>query len=240
MKEMVSRNIINVEIDFTNSFRQEYDMVLQYLQKSIFKEGQWKKRGIATLIQPIYNKIKEVSENNPRFVKFNSLINRFITNEKIIVWERAPEIMDKLSEYYNNKGIKNLIIYGDVDKYKRKDIIHTFNTDPEYKILFISFLTTAESWEIPSRKDCRRMVFYSLPDRLIKYDQSIDRLHRLSSMEGVYIYILLLKDSIDEWAVSLLEYKDKLINGMVTQEEFNKIEEESYLKFLGFNKKNIV
>jgi hypothetical protein len=49
-----------------------------------------------------------------------------------------------------------------------------------------------------------------------------------------------MKDSLDEWAVNLLEYKMKLKNGVITNREYKKMEEDSYMRFLGQGKKSII
>jgi SNF2 family DNA or RNA helicase len=168
------------------------------------------------------------------------MITRFTSNEKVLVWERSPQIIHDLHAYYQNKGIGSIYIDGTVDKMERESIIKRFNEDPSIKIFIVSFLATAESWEIPSRKDCRRMIFYSLPDRIINYSQATDRLHRISSEEDVYVYRLILKDSLDEWAAALLDYKQKIKDGMMDRLDFKKIEMASFIKHMGLDKKQII
>ena len=84
------------------------------------------------------------------------------------------------------------------------------------------------------------MIYYSIPDRAILYNQSNDRLHRLTSTEDVFIYRLILKGSVDEWARNLVDYKNKVNNGMISEKDFKSVAEMSLFKFLGIDKKTIV
>jgi SNF2 family DNA or RNA helicase len=84
------------------------------------------------------------------------------------------------------------------------------------------------------------MIYYSLPDSTIQYHQSSDRLHRINSKAGVSIYRMILKGSIDEWAVNLLEYKTKLRDGIIDKKEYAEIETLSYERLLGINKRSIL
>ncbi len=239
IKAMVEKSVTDIEVDFNTVFKEQYNEYINELQRAVLVKNRWKRKEIATLIHPIYDKVKELSRNNPRFQKFDTLIRRFIPTEKIIVWERSPRIMNELSEYYTNQGIPNLVIHGEIDKYERTQIIKDFDNLQKYRILFISFLTSAEAWEIPSRQDCKRMIYYSLPDRAIHYKQSSDRLHRLNSKEPVFIYRMILLNSIDEWARELLDYKSKVIKGFISDRDFKQIEIDSYERFLGIDKKRI-
>ena len=238
IKLMVSKEIIDVEVEFTPKFKKEYERQINELMYD-FSGGYIEKKSIAPLIQIIYNKLKVVTLDSPRFVKFDKLVSRIISSEKLIVWERSPDIIKQLSNYYEKKGIQNLYIDGSVDKYDRDKIISDFDNE-EYKILFMSFLTTSEGWQIPSRGNCKRMIWYSLPDRVINYSQCNDRFYRLNSKAPVFIYRMILKGTIDEWAIALLEYKQKLKDGVIDKYEFSEIETESYAKYLGVNKKDII
>jgi SNF2 family DNA or RNA helicase len=240
LDDIVPKTISDINVEFTESFKESYDKEVETLKYKIFENGYIKRQEVATLIQPIYNKVKEVSLENPRFVAFDKLVRRITTSEKLVVWERSPTIIKELSEYYTKIGLNNSVIYGDIDKYSRDPIIRNFDNNPDEKILFISFLTNAEAWEIPSRSDCKRMVFYSLPDRIINYQQCIDRLHRINSKEPVFIYRFILKDSIDEWAKDLLEYKKKINDGVIRENDFREIEIASYARYLGADKKSFI
>ena len=240
IREIPKKTITDIEVEFTPDFLAEYDIEKANLQRVAYREGRAFYRKVATLIQPIYNKIKEIREDNPRFAKFDSMLRRFIASEKVIVWERSPSVMNRLSEYYKDKGIENLVIHGEVDKYDRTRLISLFNTESKYRILFISYLIGGEAWEIPSRPDCKRSIFYSIPDRDISFTQCINRQHRLNSESPVFIYRLVLKESIDEWARSLLDYKSKLNKGIIENEQYEDMSYASYERFLGIDKNSII
>ena len=230
----------DIEVEFTPEFRSIYDKAINDIQYYKDEWGFIKKHNIAEIIQAVYNTVKNPIPENPRFQKFDRWVRRITATEKLVVWERNPEIMDKLSECYTNRGIKCLKIHGGISKELRAGIIQEFDTNPEIKLLFVSYLTSSEGWDIPSRTDAKRMIYYSLPDSTIQYHQSSDRLHRINSKAGVSIYRMILKGSIDEWAVNLLEYKTKLRDGIIDKKEYAEIETLSYERLLGINKRSIL
>ena len=84
------------------------------------------------------------------------------------------------------------------------------------------------------------MIFYSLPVRAINYDQGSERFYRINSEEPVTIYRILLRDSIDDWAKDLLDYKLKLMKGLISKEDFKKVEDDSYQRYLGIERPRIL
>lgn len=232
--KVVNNTVLDIRMDFTEEFRKAYWDRIDNLMYTVDLNGRFRKRDIAPVIQPIYNKVREVSLENPRFLKLKSMVKRITINEKLVIWDRSPEIIQELARFFNREeDIKSLYIDGSVPKDQRGDIIKQFDTDEDCRLLVVSYLTSAEAWEIPSRADCRRMIFYSIPDRLINYQQCIDRFARLNSKVSIFIYRLVLNKSIDEWALYLLEYKRKLNDGLINEQEFRLIEEESFRRFLG-------
>jgi SNF2 family DNA or RNA helicase len=240
IKEVVNKTIIDLESEFNTKFKREYFGYIEDIAYEINERGYIYKRDVAPLIQKIYNKVKKVSLDNPRFCKFDNFIQRVISKEKVIVWERSPRIISSLVDYYESKGIKVISVDGSVQKDVRPEIISEFNSNPDIRIFVASFLTSPEAWEIPSRYDCRRMVFYSLPDRIITYSQCIDRVHRLNSTADVFIYRTILRGSIDEWALDLLAYKQKIRDGMIDNKQYGEIALKSNARYLGIDKKCII
>jgi len=156
------------------------------------------------------------------------------------VWEKSPSVIKDLSNYYTRKGVSNVYISGEVkDKKERTEIIEKFKNDDTIKILFVSFLTNPDSWEIPSYKGCSKAILYSLPDRGVLYQQLQDRQYRINSLEPVTIYRILMKSTIDEWAVDLLDAKIKMASGFLSEREFKQIEEDSYSRILWSTKVSI-
>lgn len=235
----VEKTIIDIPVKMGKYDFLEYQAKISQLKKKISIGRFVDTRLIATLIHPIFRYIKRVEENNTRFMTFWKLISRLIKSEKIIVWDNSPSIIKDLHSWFTERGVGSVYICGDIDKEERASIIEKFNKDESIRIFIVSYLTNSDAWEIPSRTDVRRMFYYSLPDRAINYSQSMDRIHRINSEEDILVYRLIMKDTIDEWAVELLDYKIKLMNGFISKEEFKEIERDSYLRFFGSGRKSI-
>jgi superfamily II DNA/RNA helicase len=178
------------------------------------------------IMHPLFAFIRRVDDTNPKFQKLCSLIKRLTPREKVVVWEGSPDIIKSLSEYFNDKGIKNLYICGEVEKSSRAGIIKEFKDTPDIRILFVSYHTSREAWEISSSSEIKRMIYYSLPDSAIGYDQSTDRLHRINSEEPVTLYRLFIKNTIDEWSKELIH-----------QNDYEEVERQSFDRYFGIKKK---
>jgi SNF2 family DNA or RNA helicase len=229
----VARDVIKYEFDISKEENIEILADLKNELNSLDYNATYLE--LSSVIFSAYKKLRIVSEDKYRFKKFASLLSRLGTSEKIVIWETSPDHIQGLSNYYTNKGIKNVYIDGSVDKDTRANVIDQFDKDPDIKYMFISSLTSAEAWEIPSRTDCKKMVFYGLPSRMIHFEQCIDRLHRINSKEPVKIYVIIAKNTLDEWAWNLLQYKKKVKDGMLNNYDYKKIEELSIKKLLKIN-----
>jgi SNF2 family DNA or RNA helicase len=240
LKGVVPKSETDIFVDFTPEFELSYMSQMSQIKKELNIGYFASHTTVACFIDRIYNMVKKVDDKNPRFECFNRMVLRTVPTEKLVVWEGSPSTIKDLVAYYDKKGIKSIAIWGDTPKEERAGLIQKFDEDPSVRLFFVSYLTNQDAWEIPSRKDVKRAIYYSLPDRAISYDQSSDRLHRINSEEPVHLYRLVLRNSIDEWAVGLLDHKMKLMKGLLDTQDFKNIEQESYMKFFGFKKKKIL
>jgi SNF2 family DNA or RNA helicase len=238
--EPVKLEVENVEVIMDRNYAVEYNYLTESLLREIRSGEWWNMKTVATLIHPIFRKIKEIDTNNPRFVAFDALVRQIVGREKVVVWDGSPDTLQELSELYKEQGIDNCVIHGDVDKEVRTELIQEFDTNPTKRILFVSYHTNPDAWEIPSRQDCRKMIYYSVPDSAIKYDQSLDRLHRVNSKEDVLVFRMFMKGTIDEWAHELVDYKVKLMKGLIDKKDYKMIEASSYERYFGLTAKKIV
>lgn len=231
--DMPKQNIQIVKSTFTSDFLKEYKDLLYDIKYDL--RGNFSEKSTTQMIQPLLKFIKSVREDNPRFLSLRKVLSRFISREKVIVWEGSPDIIDDLSSYYTERGVQNLYIHGksrNTKKDVRSDIIKEFDENPDIKILFVSFLTSAAAWEIPSRPDCKRIVYYTLPTSMIQFRQANDRLYRINSESDVYIYKILLAGSLDEWLHDLIEYKSRVEMGFMSQSDYKKIFHDSLQRYL--------
>jgi SNF2 family DNA or RNA helicase len=231
--DMPEQHIQTIKSTFTTDFMKEYKELLYELRYDL--DGSLTEATTTQILQPLLKFIKSVREDNPRFQSLRKLINRFMKHEKVIVWEGSPDIINDLSAYYTERGVGNLLIHGQ-SKVSKKDlrsgIIQEFNENPDIRILFVSFLTSSAAWEIPSRPDCKRIIYYTIPTSMIQFKQANDRLYRINSQSDVYVYKMLLEGSLDNWLHELIEYKSKVESGFMSQSDYKKIFSESLARYL--------
>jgi len=240
IKTMVSKEIIDIPVEFTPEYKAIYDAEVEAIRTYKDDFGCIAEHKIVEIIQRVYNVIKRPAASNPRFLKFDSMVRRLSVSEKLVIWETSPDIIDALYSHYNGQGIKTLKIHGGVNKDERAGIIKEFDINPSERLLICSTIASCEGWSIPSRPDLKRMIYFSLPNSMIQFEQSTCRIHRVNSMSNVSIYRIILNGSIDNWASELLNYKKKLNEGLISKREFAQIEAQSYEKYLGINKKDII
>jgi SNF2 family DNA or RNA helicase len=235
IKTMVVKRESDIIVNMDKDYEIEYLLYIKSIKASLkdplFKNGRIVRRTLACIIPKMYDYIKQVDMVNPRFKRFHGFISRLVPTEKIIVWDNSPKVLNSLSSFYTNLGVGNLVIHGGIPIPERDSIIQEFNNNINVRLFFISVLSTKDAWEIPSREDVKRAIYYSFPISAINYSQSTDRIYRINSEKDVSIYRMYMKNTIDEWARDLLEYKLKLQKGILSVEDFERIEFESCKRF---------
>lgn len=145
--------------------------------------------------------------------------------EKIVIWAIFIESMHKLSEFLENNGISNKLLYGatpveidEADSETREGIIREFHsTEASFKVLIANPFAVGES--ISLHKATHRAIYLEKNFNAAMYIQSKDRIHRvgLKSDDKIDYHFFVSADSIEETIHDRLAYKEarmlKVIEG---------------------------
>lgn len=139
-------------------------------------------------------------------------------NSKVIVFTQFAKMAEIL-----NKELKEyspLLITGETSLEDRKKRIDIFMEDSEHKIIVSS---DALSFGVNLHR-ANYVVHYDMPWSLSKKIQREDRAHRHGQTKNVTIYQMIVKDSVDEYVVKVLQKKEKLSEEILgDSEKLNKI-----------------
>jgi SNF2 family DNA or RNA helicase len=139
--------------------------------------------------------------------------------------EMAVILMRELKDY------KPLLIAGGIDEDQRGKNQDMFNEDEEHKLLI---MTAAGSRSLNLQR-ASYVIHYDLPWSISQTEQREDRAHRNGQKQNVTIYRMLVKDSIDEYNLGVLNSKQGISNRLLDEgdeQEVPNVSEETVMEIL--------
>ena len=156
--------------------------------------------------------------------RLEEIVEETLSNNKKIVifsnWTQITDVVvDRLSKNYNV-----LSITGNTNDTHRQQIVDTFQTDDNYKIIVGTIGAMGTGLTLTAGSV---IVFMDEPWNMALKNQAIDRCHRIGTKSNVIVYTLLCKNTIDERVHELVENKgamsDALIDGVVRKDKMELI-----------------
>ena len=156
--------------------------------------------------------------------RLEEIVEETLSNNKKIVifsnWTQITDVVvDRLSKNYNV-----LSITGNTNDTYRQQIVDTFQTDDNYKIIVGTIGAMGTGLTLTAGSV---IVFMDEPWNMALKNQAIDRCHRIGTKSNVIVYTLLCKNTIDERVHELVENKgamsDALIDGVVRKDKMELI-----------------
>ncbi len=135
--------------------------------------------------------------------------------KKTVVWCIFKDSINSIKELLNKRGIKCHCIYGEVDLFKRQELISDFKNGT-YDVLITNPHTLAESVSLHSV--CHDAVYFEYSYNLVHLLQSKDRIHRLGLLKEQYTQYYFLESnylydgkeySVDEKVYQRLKEKEE-------------------------------
>lgn len=121
--------------------------------------------------------------------------------DQVFIWTNFRVEADYLAKRYNAP----MIVGGDTEE-SRRQIIEEFQQG-KHRILIATMATISHGVTFIN---CNHVVYYSLTYSLDQYLQSQDRFHRIGQKNPVTYYHLLVKGTIDEIILRVLQYKEDI------------------------------
>lgn len=126
---------------------------------------------------------------------------------KCIIWAQFKAEMDWIQEaltaHWKKAKLDHTLVRVDGRAAKPAKLVDRFNEDPQCRI----YLGQVETGVGITLNAANYMVYFSLPWKLLAYDQSIDRNHRVGQERDVVVFRLIARKSIDVHVARALSMK---------------------------------
>jgi SNF2 family DNA or RNA helicase len=223
--------------DFEFDQKQMYQNIVEETQLLIQKNGEVILDDQDASLKRLLRLIQVAS--NPRLVddsyglisgkekKLDQLLNEIISRgEKVIVWSSFIENVNYFCGKYKKYG--SVKVHGSMNIEDRNYSVKRFKEDNYVKILFATPQSSKEGLTLTVANN---VIFYDRGFNLDDYLQAQDRIHRISQTKICNVYILMIKESIDEWVNVLLEAKQNaawLAQGDIKLSNYREIADYAY------------
>lgn len=136
-------------------------------------------------------------------------------NEKVIVFDSFVNPLKQLTEYFKNNSE---IYYGDIHASDRQKLVDKFQNKKSNLInLFISY--ASGNFGITLTTSCN-IIANSLPFTPSELEQAIGRVHRIGQEFPVTAWIIIVRNTIDEYMDNLIDVKTTNIKKVIDNEEY--------------------
>lgn len=144
------------------------------------------------------------------------IVNDIIdTGDKVIIIDFFKKTLRELKEYYGDIAV---IHTGDQTPEERNDAVMRFqDTESKIKVFLGGMDVTKEGLTLTA---ANKMFLLTLPFVPGVFDQLTDRIHRYGQDRGVYIYIPMFSETIDDEIFSLIHEKKTELAVVMDNEEY--------------------
>lgn len=172
--------------------------------------------------------LKESSKLKFLIKNIKSIISEDSKN-KIIVFSQFTSMLDLIQMSLKNNNIKYKMLTGKTPRNDRGQLIEDFNKD-ETNVILISLKAGGYGLNITSANH----VFHYDPWWNIAAEmQATDRAHRIGQKKSVFVYKLIMKNSLEERILTIQYKKHELFKTFIESAGENKMNLESLCELIG-------
>lgn len=157
---------------------------------------------MSTKLEKLVSSIKELQKSDPL--------------DKIIVFSQWTSFLDLVEPVL---PVSHVRLDGKMSKAKREASIKAFKEDPQVKVLVASLRSCGVGLNLTV---ANRIFFTDLWWNISTENQAIDRCHRLGQTKPVYVYRLIIKDTIEERIIEMQDKKMTLTNHVIENADVNR------------------
>ena len=154
-------------------------------------------------------------EYDERFTLLKILLKSYIEEDgnKVVIFDNHPATINMLGEEFSK--YKPLLMHGQLgyneeDKKRVQDLFNDVNND--HRLLIAN--PSVAGIGVNFNKGSNRIIYYTLPNDGVLFQQSIDRCFRINNTQDAIVQMLLYNNSID-----IIRY-NRNINKMILNEKF--------------------
>jgi len=132
--------------------------------------------------------------------------------QKVVVFSQYIEMLAIIEEYLTKENIGFASIKGSTRK--REEEVKRFQHDPKCEVFVASLLAAGLGIDLSSASV---VIHYDRWWNPAKEDQATDRVHRIGQTRGVQVFKLVVKDSVEEHILKIIEKKRGLVTDMLRE-----------------------
>lgn len=136
-------------------------------------------------------------------------------NKKCIVFSSFSQVLDLMARELHERGIKYYMLTGSTTKQKRKQRVDAFQND-DSTVFLISLKAGGTGLNLTAAEG---VIHFDPWWNMSAQSQATDRAHRIGQKNTVFVYKLIMKDSIEEKIQNIQEQKKNLADAFVEGNE---------------------
>lgn len=220
LKDLPDKIYQKIMIDMTEEQQEQYDKIEEGVANEIFSDQEMSSVNILTIMLRLRQYTSML-----KIVPTVDLAKRLMEEgeKSVIVDMFKPPILGMKKLIGDVGGLHT----GDENEEERNIVKKDFqNPDGNCKIFLASISTTKYGLTLTAAS---KLFMTTLPWSTGEYDQVSDRLHRIGQKDTVFIYPVIIKDTIDEYVFRMIEKKRIEITKVLDNEDYQSNVEESVL-----------
>jgi hypothetical protein len=220
LKDLPDKIYQKIMIEMTEEQQAQYEKIEEGVANEIFSDQEMSNVNILTIMLRLRQYTSML-----KIVPTVDLAKRLMEEgeKSVIVDMFKPPILGMKKLIGDAGGLHT----GDEDQEERNIVKNDFmNPDGECKIFLASISTTKYGLTLTAAS---KLFMTTLPWSTGEYDQVSDRLHRIGQKDTVFIYPVIIKDTIDEYVFRMIEKKRIEITKVLDNEDYESNVEESVL-----------
>lgn len=220
LKDLPDKIYQKIVLEMTDEQQEQYNKIEEGVANEIFGDEQMSSVNILTIMLRLrqYTSMIKV----PPTV---DLAKRLLEeDEKSVIVDMFKPPIAEMKKLLGDVGGLHT---GDEDMEERNAVKNEFQ-DPngKIKVFLASIATTKYGLTLTAAS---KLFMTTLPWSTGEYDQVSDRLHRIGQKDTVFIYPVIVKDTIDEYVFNMIEKKRIEITKVLDNEDYQSNVEESVL-----------
>lgn len=220
LKELPDKIEKKILINLPKRQKEAYDsLILQIKEKINYKNAKGNTVELFSYLMKLRQMcldpsllLDDYNYENGKLDAAEDIIDRNISEHKIIIFSQFTSMLDKIEERIKSKNIDYLYLDGTTSAKKRIDLVERFNNDKNIRIFLISLKAGGTGLNLTSSD---LVIHFDPWYNPAIHDQASDRTHRIGQKNKVNIYKLIAKDTIEETIYSMQEDKKKLISDIL-------------------------
>ncbi|MCU0286782.1 MAG: DEAD/DEAH box helicase, partial [Acidobacteria bacterium] len=194
----------------------------------VILEGMLRLRQVCLFPQLIDPGFKDIS--SIKFARLTEMLEDILTEgHKVLIFSQFVKVLEILRSYFDGQNISYCYIDGSIETGKRGMQIRQFQEDPGKKVFLLSLKAGGVA------------INLTAADYVIIFDpwwnpaveaQAIDRSHRIGQTKKVFVYRMVVKNTIEEKMLALQQEKRELVDKLITSESkaFKDLTREDIIK----------